>query len=175
MATSAPKAVPKAVPKPAADAGDSAAPKKSKKKLFAMLAVLLLLAGGGGGGAWYFLGQNKGEHAKKKVEPPAPPVFAALDPFTVNLQPDNGEQYLQVAMTLQVADQAQADLVKLYMPLVRSRLLLLLSSKKASEISTADGKKKLSEEIIAQLKQPFAPQGEPQKISSVLFTSFVIQ
>lgn len=177
MATSAPKAVPKAVPKTSADAGDSAAaPKKSKKKLFAILAVLLLLGGAGGGSAWYFLGQkSSGAHAKPKPEPAKPPVFAALDQFTVNLQPDNGEQYLQVAMTLQVADQAQADLIKLYMPLVRSRLLLLLSSKKASEISTADGKKKLSEDIIAQLKQPFAPQGEPQKISSVLFTSFVIQ
>jgi len=179
MATSAPKAVPKAVPKvvASAEAGEAApAAKKSKKKLFVILFVLLLLAGGGGGAAWYFLGPNSGgAHAKPKAEPPKPPVFASLDPFTVNLQPENGEQYLQVAMTLQVADQAQADLIKLYMPLVRSRLLLLLSSKKASELTSADGKKKLSEEIIAQIKQPFAPQSEPQKISSVLFTSFVIQ
>jgi len=178
MATSAPKAVPKAVPKVVPPEGGEAAvaPKKSKKKLFIVLILLLILSGAGGGAAWYFLGQsNGGAHAKKKEEPPKPPVFAQLEPFTVNLQPENGEQYLQVAMTLQVADQAQAEQIKLYMPLVRSRLLLLLSSKKASEISTADGKKKLSDEIVAQLKQPFASQGAPQSITGVFFTSFVIQ
>jgi flagellar FliL protein len=61
------------------------------------------------------------------------------------------------------------------MPLVRSRLLLLLSSKKASELSTVEGKKKLADEIIAQVKQPFTPQGGSTAISGVFFTSFVIQ
>ena len=99
-----------------------------------------------------------------------------IDPFTVNLTPgEGGDQYLQVALTLQVADQAQVDRLKLYMPQVRSRILLLLSSKKASEISSVEGKKKLSAEIIAQINLPFTPQSERQSVSDVFFTSFVIQ
>jgi flagellar FliL protein len=138
---------------------------------------LVLLIGGGAGG-WYFMNQNAhpgGAAGKAKAEPAKPPVFVMLDPFTVNLQAEAGEQFLQVAFTLQVTDQAEVDLIKLYMPQVRSRLLLMLSSKKASEISTLEGKKKLSTDIAALVNQPFAPNGKPLGVSNVFFTSFVIQ
>lgn len=187
MATSAPKAVPKAVPKAAAPtevAEELPVVKKSRKKLFLVLTPILLLAGGGGGAAWYFMGDAPATTAEgaateakpdAKLEAAKPPVFVALDPFTVNLAHETGEQFLQAALTVQVADQAQVDLIKLYMPLVRSRLLLLLSSKKASEISTVEGKKNLSAEVTTQLTMPFAANSEPQKISGVYFTAFVIQ
>lgn len=105
-----------------------------------------------------------------------PPVFLPMEQFTVNLQPEGAnDQFLQIALTLQVADENQVELIKQYMPQVRSRLLMLLSSKKPSEISSADGKKKLAEEIMAQVKQPFNAQSSPQSVSNVFFTSFVIQ
>lgn len=146
---------------------------KPRKKLFLIGAVALAVLGGGAG-AWYFTQQNSGAHAAKP-EPAKLPVFVNLEPFTVNLQPDSEEQYLQVALTLQVTDEAQTELIKLHMPQVRSRLLLLLSSKKASEISTVEGKNHLASEIIAQVKQPFTPKTAPQNVSGVFFTSFVIQ
>lgn len=176
MAT-APRTAPKSAPKvvPIDEKAEAPAPKKSQKKLFVILTALLLVLIAGGG-AFYFLGDSDEPAAKSGQEPPKPPVFLPMDQFTVNLQADGlGDQFLQVAFTLQVADQEQLDAIKLYMPLVRSRLLLLLSSKKASEISGVDGKKKLSEEIIAQVKQPFTPQGAPQAVTGVFFTSFVIQ
>jgi flagellar protein FliL len=174
MAT-APKAAPKVVP--IDENVEAPAPKKSSKKRFIVIGLLLLVLGVGGGGAWFFLGSSSNEPAAAaKAEPPKPPVFLPMEQFTVNLQSENGtDQFLQVAFTLQLADQEQVELIKTYMPLVRSRLLLLLSSKKASEISGVDGKKKLSEEIIAQVKQPFLPQGTPQAVTGVFFTSFVIQ
>ena len=174
MATSGPKSVPKAVPKAEAEE-EAPVVKKSKKKLIIVLMAVLLLAGGGGG-AWYFMGQKKpaGEqHAK--VEPAKPPVFLVMEPFTVNLTSEGGEQFLQAAFTLQVGSAEQVDLLKLYMPQVRSRLLLLLTSKKASDINTAEGKKKLSAEIMAAVKQPFTANAKPQEVTDVFFTSFVIQ
>jgi flagellar FliL protein len=136
---------------------------------------VILLAGAG---AWYFMNQKATAPAsapKKHAEEAKPPVFLPMEAFTVNLQAENGEQFLQTTLTLQVADQAQVELIKLYMPHVRSRMLLLLSGKKASEILSAEGKNKLSEEILAIFKQPFTPQGPTIKVSSVLFTSFVVQ
>ncbi|CAN5235299.1 N/A [soil metagenome] len=173
MAT-APKAVPKAVAK--ADAAEVAPPaKKSKKMLFIIIGAVVLL-GGGGAAAFFMRGGDappgEAKAVKHKVEAP---VFIVIDPFTVNLQPETGEQFLQVSITLQVSDLKEVDNLKLYMPLVRSRLLLLLSGKKASEISSVAGKKKLSEEILAQLKLPFTGGGEPPKITDVLLTQFVIQ
>lgn len=179
MAT-APKAAQKAPAKGAPDAAEqtAVAPKKSGKKLILIL-IVLLLAGGGAAAAWYFLGQPAaapGAGAKKTVDPGKPPVFLVMDPFTVNLQPDGlGDQYLQIAFSLQVGDSKDVEAIKLYLPQVRSRLLLLLSGKKASEISTVEGKKKLADEILAQVRQPFIPDGAPQNAVNVFFTSFVIQ
>lgn len=179
MAT-APKAVQKAPAKGGAEAAEhaGAAPKKGNK-LILILLVLLLVGGGAGGAAWYFLGRPAaapGPAAKKVVDPGKPPVFLVMDPFTVNLQPDGqGEQYLQVAFSLQVGDSKDVEAIKLYLPQVRSRLLLLLSGKKASEISTVEGKKKLADDILEQVRQPFIQGGAEQNATNVFFTSFVIQ
>ncbi len=61
------------------------------------------------------------------------------------------------------------------MPKVRNRLLMLLSSKKPSEISTIEGKQQLAAEIIAQVNLPFNDKGPEQDVSDVMFTSFIIQ
>ncbi|OGS95999.1 MAG: flagellar basal body-associated protein FliL [Gallionellales bacterium RBG_16_56_9] len=172
--------MPRAVPKPAPAAPpppepQEEAPRKPRKKLYLVLLLLALLLGGGGAGAWWYW-NPAATPAEAVREIPKPPVFAVLEPFTVNLTSgENGEQYLQVALTVQVADQAQVDRIKLYMPQVRSRILLLLSSKTASEIATVEGKKKLSDDIITQVNLPFTPNSEPQSVSDVFFTSFVIQ
>ncbi len=161
-----------------APAGAGDAPKSSKKIIIIAL-VGVLAAAVGGGGAWFFLSQKDSGHKAEKVdaeaEPAGPPVFLPPETFTVNLQPEGEEQYLQVGLVIQVKDQAAIDQMKLYMPQIRSRLLMLLSSKKASEISDLAGKNKLIEEIIAQLKQPFAEGAAPLKVKSVHFTDFIIQ
>ncbi len=167
MATAAPKL--KSVSDQAAP---EAAPKKSKLILIIVAACVLL--GAGGGAAWFFMSQKSAPAAAKPAEI-LPPVFVVLEPFTVNLRSEDTEQYLQVAMTLQVKEQEAADQIKLYMPEVRNRLLLLLSSKSGQEILTPEGKKKLADEIMASLKTPFAPHTKPQGVNNVFFTSFVVQ
>jgi flagellar FliL protein len=165
---------------PAQAAQTELAPVKSSKKkmLFIILGTVLLLVAGGAG-AWYMLGQNAqhdGDPAAADAAPAKPPVFMVLEPFTVNLQMEEGvQQFLQVGMTLQVADQAQSDLIKLYLPQVRSRLLMLLSSKNASAILTIDGKQKLAGEVVAQVKDSFSGKTAKPEVSDVFFTSFVIQ
>ena len=149
-------------------------PKKSRKKLFVVTAVVLVLAAAGGGGFWYF-NQAAATPAQAKHEPPKPPVFVSLETFTVNLQPDPAEQFLQVDLTLQLPDEEQAKVVQLHMPEVRNRLLMLLTSKKGSEITSIEGKKQLSREISAQLEQPFTAGVKLHQAPGVFFTSFVIQ
>lgn len=153
---------------------EAAAPKSSKKKLILIVVMGLLVLGGGGGAAWFFT--QGGDKKEDKHEVAAePPVFLPIEPFTVNLQPETGEQYLQIQFTLQVPNLAQVELIKLNMPRVRSRLLLLLSAKRASELITVEGKRQLSNEIITQVNQPFADKAPSQQVSDVLYTSFIIQ
>lgn len=160
------------------DEGAADGKSKSKKKTLIIAAAALLLIGAlGGAAAWYFLKPAPAADGEQvsKPEPPKPPVFSTLEPFVVNLQPEMGEQYLQVAMTLQVAEQVQADQIKVYMPMIRSRLLALLSSKGASELITSEGKTKLAEDIMSVLNEPFAPGAPSLGVTSVFFTAFVIQ
>lgn len=168
MATTPPKIVPKVTP------DDTHAQPKSKKKLYVMIGVVALVLSAGGAGAWLMLGSKSG-HSETKKEPVKPPVFIVLDVFTSNLQPEAGEQFLQVNMTLQVADLSDLETIKTYMPLTRSRILLLLSSKKASDILSAEGKMKLATEVAHAVNQPFSKGLPATKVDNVLFTSFVVQ
>ena len=164
-------------PEKAAPADDAAPVVKSKKKLIIMISAATLLLAVVGGGAAVFLSKKDagGKEKEHKAEPAKPPVFLPLEAFVVNLQSDSGDKYLQVTMTLQVPDEEQASLLKLNMPQVRSRLLMLLSSKDSAEILTSEGKKQLIQEIVDQVKVPFVPKGSPQKVVGVFFTSFVVQ
>ena len=169
---------------PKADAAAAPAGGGKSKLIIIILAAVIVL-GLGGGAAWYFLhgsaaeesaeAPKKEKSSKKKKKEEHPPEYLAIEPFTVNLQPENGDQYLQVAFTLQVDGPEQAELIKTNMAKVRSRVLLLLSGKKASEISTVEGKQQLAGEILAVVKEPFAEHGDEQEVSDVLFTSFIIQ
>jgi flagellar FliL protein len=149
-------------------------PPKKKGKLKLLIVIALLLAIGGGGAAWFFL-QQEPHAATAKVEAPKPPVFVTLEPFTVNLAGESSERYLQVGMDFKVADSKVVDAVKLHMPEIRNGLLLVLSSKRAEDISTVEGKQKLSAEILVQANKPIGAKAPGQGVVGVFFTSFVIQ
>lgn len=205
MAKAAVKQVspPPSSPPPAAEEEAEAAPVKKrpgkKKLLLAGIALVAIIAGCAG--AWYLLANQGPPDPQQEAKPQSskPPVFVNLDTFTVNLQPDDGEKYLQVMAVLKVDDPRAADSVKTYMPEIRHRLLALLASKKASEISTTQGREALAEEMRAVAnrilgiasgtlskrsdagKDKAAGQGTPARtavqgpIQSVFFTSFIVQ
>jgi flagellar FliL protein len=191
-------------PAPAEEAEEAPVKKKrpSKKLLLAGAALIAIIGGGAAG--WYFLaGQSAGD-AQQEAKPHSskPPVFVNLENFTVNLQPEDGEKYLQVMAVLKVEDSRASESVKTYMPEIRHRMLSLLASKRASEISSPQGREALSEEMRAVAnrvigvasgtlsKRAEAPKGAGDKaagqgvparttvqgpIQSVFFTSFIIQ
>lgn len=160
------------------EAAEAAPKKKSKLPIIIIVAVLLVAVIGFA--AMKFLGgsskpsAHKDETETAEAAPSSTPVYVPVDPFVLNLQPDAGDYYIQIALTLQVPNQATADALKLYMPQVRSRLLLLISSKKASELLTSDGKETLRDDIIDTLSEPFSGS-RGLIITDVAFTSFVIQ
>ena len=147
--------------------------KSGKGRLVLIITACALLLGAGGGGAgWYFSQVYNGTGALSK---PKPPLFLNLETFTVNLQPEHSDQHLQTNLTLKVEDESAADLIKLHMPEVRNRVLLLLSSKTAAQISTVEGKKKLASELTGEINHQFNEGRVTESVENVLFTSFVIQ
>ncbi|WP_018411504.1 flagellar basal body-associated FliL family protein [Methyloversatilis thermotolerans] len=196
-----------------ADDAGTEAPKKSNKMLIIIIALLLVVIIGGAAAFFMMGGNHDAEDAdahddevvaeedhdaaakearkaklKKKKEADAkglPPVFVELDPFTVNLQQETAmDQYLQVKASVRVDEQHAADQLKAYMPEIRHRVLLLLSSKKASELNTPQGREDLAENMVDTINAivgeiPKNRKGEPEKpigpVEAVLFTSFIVQ
>lgn len=149
-----------------------AAPPKSRKRLWIALAAVTLLAAGGGGAAWWFLRPAHEAPKVAKPAPPAPPVFVELETFTVNLA---GDRILQTTLTLQVGKAEDAEQLKVYMPQVKNRLLMLLSSKNVDELQTTEGKESLRADIVARLRAPYEKGLEAPAVNGVFLTSFVIQ
>jgi flagellar FliL protein len=177
--------VPAATENPAADT-----PKKkwSRKKLLAGLAAIAAL---GGSAAWYFTqGQGADLPGKTASTAALQPKYVPVDTFTVNLQKEFTDQYLQLTFSFKIYNPDLEQKIKDTMPEIRSRILMLLSTKYASELSQPEGKKELAREIILLtdniLKVPVAapapagtqPPAEAEDtagIADVLFTSFLIQ
>ena len=148
--------------------------KKSKLPLIIIAAVgVLALAAGG---AWFFLKGDAevDEKAKAKASAlEAIPVYMPIDTLTVNLK--DSRQYLQLTISLQLKNGDDSALIKLYMPQVRTRALIILASKKPEDVITSEGKLALLEELKTITEKPFTDKLEPIEILDVSLTSFIIQ
>lgn len=173
-------------------------PKKSKKLLIIILAAVLVVVLAGGGAAFMLLKKSepaeddeevaaetsKSKKKDKKKDAHAAPIFINLEPFTVNLVPETGDQYLQVVLSLEVEDPTADAALKALMPKIRNNITLLLSSKKASELQPKEGKERLAEALRDEINGVIEPPTKNKKgeavthegpVKSVLFTSFIIQ
>lgn len=159
---------------------EEAPPKSGKRKLLVIaIAVLVLLALAGGGAAWWSHQkaadvEAKGEEGAKpgkKAESAKPPVFNTLETFTVNLA--GSDHFLQLGIVLQLKDEETVEKVKTWMPQIRSRLLLLLSSKSAEDLETSKGKQALVDAILAETRAPLGADGE--RVQAVLLGSMLVQ
>ena len=199
---------------PPAEAAEAApAPSKKKKILILGVIALLILAIAGGGVLFLLKKKQASENVdeeeiaaeqkkvKKEEKKKTPPVFAKLDTFTVNLaqEKDNGDQYLQVAISLELEDAIADANLKASMPKVRDNIIRLLASKKAGELATTEGKDHLALSLKNALNRMLDPPPPPKKskskkknqeegedaaseeedikgpVVSVLFTDFIIQ
>ncbi len=159
-------------------ARDEAPPAKGKGKLLVILVALFaLLVIGGGGAAWWFhqkaasAGAEGDEAKAKKVESGKPPVFVTLENFTVNLA--GGDHFMQLGLVLQVKDEETAEKIKAYLPMIRNRILLLLSAKTPEELESPKGKQALIDELLASSREPLHAEGE--RVQAVLLGSMLIQ
>ncbi|MFT4099683.1 MAG: flagellar basal body-associated FliL family protein [Burkholderiaceae bacterium] len=134
-----------------AEASKETAPSKKKPMMLLIIAGAVLLLGAGGAGAWFFMQNQPADPAtlaeaqrKKDVKTR---VFVPLDTFTVNLADETEARLAQIGVVLQVRDGATADEIKAAMPMVRSRVLMILSSKMARDLLSAEGKQQLALQI----------------------------
>ncbi|MDD5176116.1 MAG: flagellar basal body-associated FliL family protein [Sterolibacterium sp.] len=193
----------KAPPTKQEQPAEEAAPPKPKNKLILLIVIgLVLVLALGGGGAYFLLKKkhvtgDEEDAVSAHAKPEAKPIFVKLEAFTVKLMLDEGkqeQQFMQTVPEFKVLDAHVAENVKAYMPEIRHNILLLLSSRKPSELSTPQGMEKLSVDIrnvtnlILDGPPPKSSKTDKEKESSigdkpkaedsvqaVLFSTFIIQ
>jgi len=177
------------------------------KKLLIILVVVALLVVALGAAAFALLakrgagGEEGGPaHAAQAIDLKMPPTFLPMENMVVNLADPGGDRFAQVGITLELTDEKTAELVKKYMPSIRSAVLLLLSQRTTDELLTRAGKEKLALDIRQAVSQPlgfkvakprkrkaardeqdedededYAPPVDNNPVRKVLFSSFIIQ
>ena len=98
-------------------------------------------------------------------------ILYPLDTFTVNLKSDAGRRYLKVTMSLELEGEELSLELDAKTPVLRDRIIRILSSKTLEEISSKKGKGKVSSQVMDTLNSMIA-DGE---IRGIYFTEFVIQ
>ena len=177
--------------KPATEGVETAPAKNSKKLLIIIIAVVVVVLGLGAVTAFLLLRHapeqdDDGEVAVEKAKPVKKkkvdrevPIYVALDAFTVNLVPDNGDQFLQLVMSLEVEDAYVLEVLVGKQSKPRNAMTLPLSTKKASQLNYKESKEPLAQEVKEQINGILEPAGKGKKrdgpIKEVLFTSFIIQ
>ncbi|GLR11001.1 flagellar basal body-associated protein FliL [Mixta theicola] len=158
---------------------DNAKAKGRKRSILIPVLLVVTLAACSVAGylVWRTMNKTDGHQEAAKVEPPAAPVFFALDTFTVNLvNADNDpDRVLYVGFTLRLPDEATRLRMNDYLPEVRSRLLLLLSRQDSLKLASEQGKQALIEQIKQSLAPPLVKGQPPQVVNDVLFTAFILR
>ena len=145
---------------------------KSKKTLFIIIGVVVLLVAAVGG---YMYMQSNAE-AKKLQEAEAkrpenilkkqlmerkenaPPIYIPLEEMIVNLPGRGGEHYLQAKIVLRTNDSATEGKIKNFMPVIRDKIITVLSSRQMQELATVEGKVMMAREIALVINSIIAPQ-----------------
>jgi flagellar FliL protein len=154
----------------------------SNKILMVLLGVLIVFMLGMGGGL--FLMWNKlsaldaqstadaGEESEQAadLEQPLGPILP-LDTFIVNLADKGGNRYLRVTMALELETNQLEDELNKRLPQVRDSILMILPTKRFEDISSAEGKAALRDQILEKINS-FLALG---KITNIYFKEFVIQ
>jgi flagellar FliL protein len=174
----------KPAPKPPAADGGEKAGGKGKLKLIILIVVALLLAIGLSVGAtWFLLSKDKKDDQPATEESTAsapvvrqPALYESIAPaFIANYKHQGRQRYMQVSVALMARNQAELDALKVHMPLIRNRLVMLFSGQDFGTLMTPVGKEMLRNQATAVVQELAQKETGKTVVEQVLFTNIVLQ
>lgn len=158
------------------------APVASSKKTIIIIIVVAVLAVVGSvlGAVMIMKRSNSAKEPAEPVEAAHAEVhkigaFVPLESFTINLADTNRERFVSIGVTLEVSEPKVAEQIKTILPILRSKIILLISAKTGAELLSIEGKKKLSEEILEIAREVASSPTRIPTIYDVHFATFVVQ
>lgn len=164
--------------------------KKSSKKLIVIIAIVVLLIGAGAGGYFFFMNkpadaEHQAEAEKHEEEPKhqekteevneAEVYFDLAEPFLVSFPPGSSAKIIKISLTVIVKGEANVDVLKKHMPMIRNNLLMAISSISADKAKTIEGKKELQAMMLSEIGKAMEKMIHKNPVKDVYFTDFVMQ
>src|SRR5215471_4820220 len=157
---------------------DSTSSLTKQKSSFALLASVALFAVASGGAASW-LWQQKGKQGvslRKEASTEAPRYLIPLEGFTVNLADPEETHFLRVTISLgidRLPDGVEKDKPTAAIPVARVRdaILAVLTTCKADELLTSEGKGQLKKNVLVTVQKNVPELG----VREVYFTEFLVQ
>ncbi|NQD91237.1 flagellar basal body-associated protein FliL [Pseudomonas sp. CrR25] len=166
------------------DAGSTEAKPAGKLKLIILIVVALFLAIGlSVGGTWFFLNKGAAEDeavaqadADEQAPVKQPAIYEELAPaFVVNFDYKGRPRYMQVSVALMARDRLALDALKVHMPVLRNRLVMLFSSQDFEALTTPVGMELLRQQATASVQELAQKETGKLAVEQVLFTNLVLQ
>jgi flagellar FliL protein len=178
------------------------AAKAKKKKLFIIIGAAVLVLSLAGGAAFYFLkgdkkpaegepaegdkteqaeGEKAAEGEEPKLDEEGNPIVSKVEyhtfkpPFVVNFFVEGKQRYLQISLTAMVREPGVMDALILHTPLIRNKLVMLVSGESLDELQTIEGKKQLQVKLTKAVQEIMQQEIKKPGVETILFDSFVIQ
>lgn len=152
-------------------------PKKSGKGLFIIVAVVLVVVLGAGAW-WFFLRPSTAKGAEKETPQHAEKEIKAtikLENFVVNLADTESNAFLRLGLELGLDKHVEKGEGEgeggVPTAQLRDGVLSVLTSYRAAELLTPEGKKKLKEDLVKSLNEKAPKLG----VADVFFTEFLVQ
>lgn len=156
----------------------TATPAKSKSPVPLLVSVALFAVVGGGAASW-LLQQRSQQGVAVRAEAGssgAPKYLIPLEGFTVNLADPEETHFLRVTLSLgidRLPEGVEKDKPTVAIPVARVRdaILGVLTSCKAEELLTPDGKAQLKKNVLAAVQKNVPELG----VRDIYFTEFLVQ
>ncbi|MBY8966981.1 flagellar basal body-associated FliL family protein [Algiphilus sp. NNCM1] len=149
------------------------------------LAIVVFVAAISLGGAWYYFNHVAAPASTQESEAEAPkpkanPVYWQFEPsFVVNLPDGAYMRYVKLDIAVMMHDAELPAVLDKHLPVLRSAVLMLVSSAQYDALLTLDGKEALRVAIIEALNARLLALGAiadaGEGIQDLYFTNFVMQ
>jgi flagellar FliL protein len=141
------------------------------KKIIIIVAAVLVLGGGGGGYYFFFMGKSH-KSAKAAPPPPPPPVklaYVDVKEMTLRLADSDSEHYIKLSPALGVPP-AKSDEMTDKLPVVRDRIVTVVTAHTSQDLVTPAGKDKLKTELMTVLHRDFK-----EDVVDIYFSDYLVE
>jgi flagellar protein FliL len=151
--------------------------KKPKAPAAMMIGVALAAIAGGGASAWFVMQRNHGvETSHGSGGSIAPQYLIHLEGFTVNLADPEETHFLRATIDLGIdrlpeGVDREKPAAQLPVPRIRDAILSVLTTCKADNLLTPEGKAQLKKQLVDALNRSVPEIG----VRDVYFTEFLVQ